>query len=107
MQVRPNQLIFTDHAIKRYADRILPIKMDQDRIVKEISNAGIRKTGYLKDASIVSKEKKPKWVRGSRKVSHYLILSKGNIVCPVVREEDQDKWIVLTTLHKSLSRKKS
>ena len=100
MQVKPEQLIFTHHAVERYYGRILPVSLDQERVIKEISHKGIKRTGYLRGAKIVSKEKKPNWVKGRRLTSHYLLLNNENTVCPVVHMEEENKWVALTTLHK-------
>jgi len=100
MKVNPEQLIFTDHAVERYFQRILSVDMTKDRLIKEISHKGIRRGGSIRGAEIVSKEKKPAWVRGRRVTAHYLVLNNGKTVCPVVQNEDKDKWIALTTLHK-------
>lgn len=101
MQVKPEQLIFTDHAIERYFDRVLSVKADKEKIMDAISHMGIKRTGYLAGVKIVPEEKAPKWAKWLRKgklASHYLLFKNKNIVCPVVQRED--KWIVLTTLHK-------
>ena len=104
MQVKPEQLIFTHHAIGRYYGRVLPVSLDQERIINEISHMGIKRTGYLRNVTIVPKEKKPSWVKGRRSTSHYLLLNRGNTVCPVVFDEKESKWVALTTLHRLVNK---
>lgn len=100
MQVKPDQLIFTDHAIERYFGRVLEVNLTQDRIIKEISHKGIKNTGYLRGVKIVASNKKPDWVKGRRSTSHYLVTNNDKTVCPVVYKEKENKWVALTTLHK-------